>query len=55
MSAGVLGAYGIQIAKLLGAYVTAIAGNHQPEFLHSYGTDKVYNYNQFSISDFSDT
>ena len=55
VAAEVLGAYGIQIAKLLGENVTAIAGNPQTELLHSDGKDKVCNYNQISISDFSDT
>jgi NADPH:quinone reductase-like Zn-dependent oxidoreductase len=54
-AAGGLGIQGIQIAKLLGAHVTAIAGNLQAEFLQSYGADKVYDYNQISISDISDT
>jgi len=54
-AAGGLGIQGIQIAKLLGAHVTAIAGNFQAEFLQSYGADKVYDYNQISISDISDT
>jgi NADPH:quinone reductase-like Zn-dependent oxidoreductase len=42
-AAGGLGIQGIQIAKLLGAHVTAIAGSSQTEFL------------QFSINDVSDT
>ena len=54
-AAGGLGIQGIQIAKLLGAHVTAIAGSYQTEFLHSYGADKVYDYNQVSINDISDT
>ena len=54
-AAGGLGIQGIQIAKLLGAHVTAIAGNSQAEFLQSHGADKVYDYNQVSINDLSDT
>jgi NADPH:quinone reductase-like Zn-dependent oxidoreductase len=54
-AAGGLGIQGIQIAKLLGAHVTAIAGSYQTEFLQSYGADKVYDYNQVSINDISDT
>lgn len=53
-AAGGLGIQAIQIAKLLGAHVTAIAGNYQTEFLQSYGADKVYDYNQTSINDISD-
>ena len=54
-AAGGLGIQGIQIAKLLGAHVTAIAGKSQADFLQSYGADKVYDYNQVSINDISDT
>jgi len=54
-AAGGLGIQGIQIAKVLGAHVTAIAGSSQTEFLHSYGADKVYDYNQISINDINDT
>ncbi len=55
VAAGGLGIQAIQIAKVLGALVTAIAGNSQTEFLQSYGPDKVYDYNQISIHDISDT
>ncbi|MEH6449411.1 MAG: NAD(P)-dependent alcohol dehydrogenase [Oleispira sp.] len=48
-AAGGLGLQGIQIAKLLGAHVTAIAGDSQAEHLQSYGADKVYDYNQIDI------
>ena len=54
-AAGGLGIQGIQIAKLLGAHVTAIAGSSQAEFLRSYGADTVYDYNHVSINDVSDT
>jgi len=54
-AAGGLGIQGVQIAKLLGAHVTAIAGSTQTEFLHSYGADKVYDYNQVSINNINDT
>jgi len=53
-AAGGLGIQGIQIAKLLGAHVTAIAGSSQTELLQSYGADKVYDYNKVSIHDVSD-
>jgi len=49
-AAGGLGIQGIQIAKLLGAHVTAIAGSDQAEYLRSYGADEVYDYNQMSIN-----
>ncbi len=48
-AAGGLGLQGIQIAKLLGAHVTAIAGSAQNDFLQSYGADTVYDYNQTNI------
>jgi NADPH:quinone reductase-like Zn-dependent oxidoreductase len=54
-AAGGLGIQGIQIAKLLGAHVTAIAGSYQTEYLQLYGADKVYDYNQVNINDISDT
>lgn len=54
-AAGGLGIQGIQIAKLLGAHVTAIAGSFQTELLQAYGADTVYDYNQVSINDVSDT
>ena len=47
-AAGGLGIQAIQISKVLGAHVTAIAGNSQTEFLQSYGTDTVYVYKQIS-------
>ena len=40
-AAGGLGIQATQIAKVLGAHVTAIAGNSQTEFLQSYGADKI--------------
>jgi NADPH:quinone reductase-like Zn-dependent oxidoreductase len=52
-AAGGLGIQAIQIAKVLGAHVTAIAGISQTEFLQSYGADEVYDYNQISIHDFN--
>ena len=53
-AAGGLGIQGIQIAKVLGAHVTAIAGSAQTAFLQSYGADKVYDYNKISIHDIGD-
>ena len=49
-AAGGLGLQAIQIAKLLGAHVTAIAGDSQAEHLQSYGADKVYDYNLININ-----
>jgi len=54
-AAGGLGIQGIQIGKILGAHVTAIAGSQQEAYLHSYGADQVYDYNQTTISDIADT
>ena len=53
-AAGGLGIQSIQIGKILGAHVTAIAGSQQQEYLHSYGADQVYDYNQTKISDIAD-
>jgi NADPH:quinone reductase-like Zn-dependent oxidoreductase len=52
-AAGGLGIQAIQIAKVLGVHVTAIAGSSQTEFLQSYGADEVYDYNQINIHDFN--
>lgn len=54
-AAGGLGMQGIQIGKLLGADVTAIAGNSQAKYLQSYGADKAYDYNHVSINALTDT
>jgi len=54
-AAGGLGIQGIQIGKILGAHVTAIAGSKQKEYLQSYGADQVYDYNQTNIGDITDT
>lgn len=53
-AAGGLGLQGIQIAKLLGAHVTAIAGDSQTEYLKSYGADKVYDYNRTNIKELTE-
>ena len=52
--AGGLGIQGIQIGKILGAHVTAIAGNQQEGYLRLYGADQVYDYNHTKISDIVD-
>jgi len=54
-AAGGLGLQGIQIAKLLGAHVSAIAGASQAEYLQSLGADIVYDYNEVSIHDLKDS
>lgn len=50
-ASGGLGIQGIQIGKMLGAHVSAIAGNDQEAFLRSYGADDVYDYNRTSMGD----
>jgi len=54
-AAGGLGLQGTQIAKLLGAHVSVIAGSSQTEYLQSFGADAVYDYNQINIADITDT
>ena len=54
-AAGGLGLQGTQIAKLLGAHVSVIAGSSQTEYLQSFGADIVYDYNQVNIEDIADT
>ena len=54
-AAGGLGIQAVQIGKIIGAHVTAIAGSDQEAYLRSYGADKVYDYNQTKIGEISDT
>jgi NADPH:quinone reductase-like Zn-dependent oxidoreductase len=54
-AAGGLGLQGIQIGKLLGAHVSAIAGSSQSEYLKSLGADVVYDYNEVNILDLKDS
>ena len=54
-AAGGLGLQGIQIGKLLGAHVSAIAGASQAEYLQSLGADVVHDYNEVSILDLKDS
>ncbi len=54
-AAGGLGIQGTQIAKLLGAHVSVIAGSSQTEFLQSLGADVVYDYNHINIENIVDT
>ena len=53
-AAGGLGIQGVQIGKILGAHVTAIAGSDQKEYLRFYGADQVYDYNQTKIEEITD-
>ncbi len=53
-ASGGLGIQAIQIGKILGAHVSAIAGSKQEAFLLSYGADQVYDYNQTKIGDIAD-
>ncbi len=48
-AAGGLGVYAIQLAKLFGASVTAVAGSEQDEFLRRLGADDIVDYNQLPI------
>jgi len=48
-ASGGLGVYAIQLAKLLGAEVTAVAGPEQDAFLKSLGADVVINYHAQQI------
>lgn len=48
-AAGGLGVYAVQLAKILGASVTAVAGAGQSEFLHELGADEVINYKETPI------
>lgn len=50
-AAGGLGVYAVQISKILGAHVTAIAGPGQEEFLTKLGADKVLDYKQHKLQD----
>jgi NADPH:quinone reductase-like Zn-dependent oxidoreductase len=54
-AAGGLGLQGTQIAKLLGAHVSVIAGSSQTEYLQSFGADVVYDYNHIDIDNIADT
>ncbi|MEH6446594.1 MAG: NADP-dependent oxidoreductase [Oceanospirillaceae bacterium] len=54
-AAGGLGLQGTQIAKLLGAHVSVIAGSSQTEYLQSFGADVVYDYNQINVENIEDT
>jgi len=53
-ASGGLGVYATQIAKNLGAKVTAVAGPNQEEFLKSLGANTVINYKKENIKDLSE-
>ena len=54
-ASGGLGIQAIQIAKILGAHVTAIAGVGQQDYLQSYGADVIYDYNLINMTDLNET
>nr|WP_197472400.1 MULTISPECIES: NAD(P)-dependent alcohol dehydrogenase [unclassified Oleiphilus] len=54
-ASGGLGVYAIQLAKIFGASVTAIAGAEQETFLNSLGADKVINYHEQPIESLTET
>ncbi len=53
-ASGGLGVYAIQIAKIFGASVTAVAGSNQADFLKGLGAYKVINYKEQKIKDLTD-
>ncbi|NES19494.1 MAG: NAD(P)-dependent alcohol dehydrogenase [Symploca sp. SIO3E6] len=53
-ASGGLGVYAIQVAKIFGARVTAVAGPNQEEFLMNLGSDQVINYQKSNIKDLSE-
>ena len=53
-ASGGLGVYAIQIAKILGARITAMAGPNQAGFLKSLGADKVIDYKEQKLKDLTD-
>ncbi|MEM7182323.1 MAG: NAD(P)-dependent alcohol dehydrogenase [Spirochaetota bacterium] len=50
-ASGGLGVYAVQIAKLLGAFVTAVAGAEQDKFLTELGADEVFNYRDKALEE----
>ena len=49
-AAGGLGVYCLQLARILGAHTTAIAGVGQEDFLLQLGADEAYNYQSTSMA-----
>lgn len=54
-AAGGLGVYAVQIAKAIGADVTAIVGPGQDEFIKNLGADRSYNYKEQKLEETKDT
>ncbi|OUS29189.1 zinc-binding dehydrogenase [Gammaproteobacteria bacterium 45_16_T64] len=52
-ASGGLGVYAVQIGKILGATVTAVAGPGQKEFLRALGADEVINYDEQNVEGLS--
>ncbi len=50
-ASGGVGSFGIQIAKALGAHVTAICSSQKSDAVRSWGADEIVNYEQTSIED----
>lgn len=50
-ASGGLGVYAVQLAKILGAHTTAIAGPGQKDFLLQLGANEVYNYKETEINE----
>lgn len=50
-ASGGLGVYALQLAKILGAHTTAIAGPGQKEFLLQLGASEAYNYKETNINE----
>ena len=50
-ASGGLGIYAVQIAKILDANITAIAGPGQKDFLLQLGANEVYNYKETEINE----
>lgn len=51
---GGVGSYVVQMAKLLGANVTAFCGDHNIQFVQSLGADIVLDYNRQSLEDLNE-
>jgi len=53
-AAGGLGVHGIQVGKILGAEVTAVATTERFEYLQSLGADHLIDYSQQKVTDISE-
>jgi NADPH:quinone reductase-like Zn-dependent oxidoreductase len=54
-AAGGLGVYAVQLGRLFGAHVTAVAGPGQSDFLHAMGAEAIFNYTQTDLKELRDT